>query len=518
MGYRVLNWIGGNKVDHPMADPKKAREIVDDLPGRPPIKALEEATEWLESIHTTEAFKVERRYELLDLIDTACRMHPRKLLQEYLGMQRAQKFQENRLYTTMYGFLKATSDGYLDCVNQCESLSAAATIVRKHQPQSIGRALRALGLQVKWALMRYGPVESRVWEQVGRLYQSAEAAGLLEQVIELYPGRHGRTTLRQEFLRSAMLAASSTDGLTPTKQHVAERVVSHFSPMFVLSQTVNENMHFAIDVASGRAPQRLRAGQTGGGTIRFFGAGEAYEALRALRGTVNETGALPSDMDLGGVQENEILTTVFLHLEQYWAETPPARHSERRHMVTRMTVVHGLSEIFNALGPKKQTDGLDFSGGDSVANGDAAESWLVENVSDGGFGAIIPGSKSDWLRVGALIGVLTETAQHWGIGIVRRVTRDEQQQRRVGIQLLTRTALPIHLAGGSLEQSEQAILLATSPDRQGEIGVVMKDSVYNSRDSLEMTVNGKTFLLMPSRLVEGGEDFDWAKFKVMQRS
>ena len=178
-------------------------------------------------------------------------------------MQRAQKFQENRLYTTMYGFLKATSDGYLDCVNQCESLSAAATIVRKHQPQSIGRALRALGLQVKWALMRYGPVESRVWEQVGRLYQSAEAAGLLEQVIELYPGRHGRTTLRQEFLRSAMLAASSTDGLTPTKQHVAERVVSHFSPMFVLSQTVNENMHFAIDVASGRAPQRLRAGQTG---------------------------------------------------------------------------------------------------------------------------------------------------------------------------------------------------------------------------------------------------------------
>ena len=46
----------------------------------------------------------------------------------------------------------------------------------------------------------------------------------------------------------------------------------------------------------------------------------------------------------------------------------------------------------------------------------------------------------------------------------------------------------------------------------------MREGVYNSRDSLDMTVNGKGFLLMPGRMVEGGEDFDWAKFKVMQRS
>jgi len=31
-------------------------------------------------------------------------------------------------------------------------------------------------------------------------------------------------------------------------------------------------------------------------------------------------------------------------------------------------------------------------------------------------------------------------------------------------------------------------------------------------------VRDKTYLLMPSRMVEGGEDFDWAKFKVMQRA
>ena len=67
-----------------------------------------------------------------------------------------------------------------------------------------------------------------------------------------------------------------------------------------------------------------------------------------------------------------------------------------------------------------------------------AESWIVENVSDGGYGAIIPAARSDWVRVGALIGLKTETAQHWGAGIIRRVARDQHQQRRVGVQVLSK--------------------------------------------------------------------------------
>ena len=46
---------------------------------------------------------------------------------------------------------------------------------------------------------------------------------------------------------------------------------------------------------------------------------------------------------------------------------------------------------------------------------------------------LIPQVKGDWLKVGNLLGVQTETAQFWGAGVVRRITRDEYQQRRVGI-------------------------------------------------------------------------------------
>ena len=34
--------------------------------------------------------------------------------------------------------------------------------------------------------------------------------------------------------------------------------------------------------------------------------------------------------------------------------------------------------------------------------------------------------------------------------------------------------------------------------------------------ALEMEVHGKRYFLMPRRLVEGGEDFDWGRFKVLK--
>ena len=95
----------------------------------------------------------------------------------------------------------------------------------------------------------------------------------------------------------------------------------------------------------------------------------------------------------------------------------------------------------------------------------------------------------------------------------------------LGIQLLSRLAMPVRIgksggmfASGPSETNDSALLLSTAPDSNGEVGMVLREGIYNARDSLDMVVNNKPYLLMPSRLAEGGEDFDWAMFKVMQRS
>jgi hypothetical protein len=183
-------------------------------------------------------------------------------------------------------------------------------------------------------------------------------------------------------------------------------------------------------------------------------------------------------------------------------------------------VVPGLAEIIGALDPVS-SDTLDFSQDQSAKS---AESWIVENASDGGYGAIIPGRKSDWIKVGMLIGVRNESSKYWGVGLIRRIVVDEQQ-RRVGIQLLTTTAIPVKISMSRTmsftdadRETEPVILLSTGPDSRGEMGVVMRGGLFNGRDSLDMTVRDKSFLLMPVGLIEGGDDFDWAKFKVVKQA
>ena len=511
----ALNWLGGSKVDHPMADPKRARQVVDELPAGDSTKALAEITEWLESLNGTDGFKLDRRYENIDLLDAAAKNHQRKLAQDYLAMSRQQKFQENRLWTTSFNFWKQLGDAYVRCVREHEANMSGAAAIRKSMPAIVARALRALALQLKWILLRYGAVEPRVWTDLGRLYRLAEQKGWEKSIVPIYPGAHGAGSVDQEFLRALMFSASSPDGLPPVKQEIAERAVAHFSSAFSLSNRPDGCTH-AFDLSVPKAPARLRKDAAPSETMRFFGAGGASDGINRLAAQIAERGSIPPDVNLGGNYEKDVVTGVLKHLALHWSAQPPARSSERRHTAGRLTVVPGLTEIVGVLDPAV-SDELDFS---QEQTAPSAESWIVINVSEGGYGAIIPAQKSDWIKVGTLVGLQNEISTHWGIGLIRRISRDERQQRQVGIQLLTRTAIPIKVArsaAGADRAPQSAILLATSPDKQGEVGVVMRDGIYNGRDSLDMTVKDKAYLLMPGRMVEGGEGFDWAKFKVMQR-
>jgi hypothetical protein len=516
----ALNLFGGGKVDHPMADPKRAREIVAELPASDSTKALAEITEWLESMNRTDGFKLDRRYENVDLLDGAAKNHQRKLAQDYLSMPRQQKFQENRLWTTAFGFWKDLGDAYMRCLQEHEANIGGAAAVRKQVPVFVARAMRALTLQLKWTLWRYGVVDPRIWTDLARLYQLAEQKGWAEGEVAIYPGSHGGGSVRQEFLKALMLSAASPDGLPPVRQEIAERAVAHFSGSFRLS-TSPEGCSHSFDLSAPKAPVRLLKGVKASPSLRFFGAGEALAGVNRLASTIAERGVVPPDVNLGGNYEKEVVTGVLKHLSLQWSENPPARSSERRFTAGRITVVPGLNDIMGVLDPAT-SDELDFSQEQSAPT---AESWIIVNVSEGGYGAIIPAQKSDWIKVGTLVGVQNEVSPQWGVGLIRRIARDEHQQRQVGIQLLTKTAIPIKVSkSGSVSgfnanrEPQGAILLSTSPDKQGEVGVVMRDGIYNGRDSLEMTVKSKAYLLMPASMVEDGEDFDWAKFKVMQRS
>jgi|KBSMisStandDraft_5_1062788.scaffolds.fasta_scaffold01444_6 hypothetical protein len=509
--------FGGDRPDHPMADPKQARALIAELPLHDPNQALEEITFWLDSIGRTEGFKLDYRYELFNALDLAARNHQRKLTHDYLATDRQEKFRESKLWNTVYEFWKALGQSYLQCVEQYQSGAPGSSALRKDLPAIVARVMRTLTLQLKWSSLRYGPVDDRVWGDLGRLYSFAEAKAFSTTPLEIYPGLNGQGTVQQEFLKALMLGVSSTDGLTPLKQEIAERTVAHFGSMYSISTKSEPTNNYFFDLSMRKPPARVMKGVEPNMMTRYLSAGKALPALTQLMRDIKTKDGVPADVNLGGAYATELVLSVMEHLATYWSEKPRARISERRKTATRLTVVHGLSRMLSLIEPANMDFSLDFQALDG------SESWIVENVSEGGFGAIIPPVRGDWIKVGSLVAVQSETAKYWGAGVVRRLTHDEFQQRRVGIQLLSKAVIPVKLSPAATVSSfnaighgDAAVLLSTAPDKHGDIALVLKSASFTPDQPLEMRVRGKPYYLTPRKLVESADDFDWAKFKVAE--
>jgi hypothetical protein len=249
-------------------------------------------------------------------------------------------------------------------------------------------------------------------------------------------------------------------------------------------------------------------------TLRYFGPGAAAEMVERLAGRIVESGAIPSDVNLGGNYEPTLVVEVLRHLARYWSPVPPTRGEERRESVARIHIVHDFDDVVAILAGESKE--LDFQ--------QNIETWTVRNESDNGFGAVIPQSRSDWLQVGTLLGLKLEDSNAWGVGIVRRLSNDGNKQRYVGIQTLAKAGARVRLFPANpkgVEHGDDAVLLPSSAadsSGTGELSLLMRVGTFSPRQALQMRAYERDYLLVPKLLIEGGQDFDMARFRVMPRA
>lgn len=492
----------GAEVEHPLATPEGAQAVVAAIPADDAVRASQEAVQWLESLNGVVYFSVSHRYEVVDRIDVALRRHGERLLEQYLALKPQAKFQEGLLWRASMGYLKALGNAYLECVTQVMTDRQAAEPFRNSFSQLVARAMRAQVSQIKWILMRYGYVSDVYWTAAAKLYGYAEAGAFLDEVINIYPGE--QATVRREFLRAMMLGVSSTGGLSPVKQNIAERAIARFATSFVSSTHAAEGCNFFFDLHGGMAPARVLAEAPRGARLFYFGAGQALDAAQRVVDAANETGKLPADSPHNNNEAVDQVADTMLHLAFNWEKELPARDSVRRKVATTLQIVQGFDGVLaQGATPLKET-------------------WVVENASTEGYGIIVPERRGEWLQVGVLIGFLPEDENaKWGAGVVRRVETDARGQRRVGVQVLSRAVVPGTLcarrANGELGAPHNIVLLEGAPSRSGYWQALLRPDAFSLREVLEATrvSDGKSFVVLPSGLVESGPDFDRVRFKLV---
>ncbi|MGB8436661.1 MAG: hypothetical protein WCE38_20630 [Burkholderiales bacterium] len=497
----MLKIFGGGKSDHPMADLKEARRLLGELPANDAAGALDEINHWFESVRADQDFRPAHRAALALMLDETAQTPVRKLGREYLFTPRLSKPQENRLWSVIHGFWRNAKLAFVGSLEAFVTGAKGADELKGDLPLLTVRALRALAAQMKWLHMRYGPVDPQLWRMAAGSYSLAEARRYARTPVTVYPGVPGESTADQEFLRVLMLSASSPDSLLPAEIELCERLIGHFTPRFVLSTEPRGETPYWIDLAATSPPLRHARPPLELKTLRFFGPGDSIAEIDAIERSIQATGSVPSNLNLGGSYPPELVLRVLEHVGSYWAPTPLERKHPRHRVKSRLTVAWGFDGILDALSPGAS---LSFDGAQ-------LESWITENVSAGGMGAHVPQVKGDWLRVGALVALQPDGGSNWLLGIVRRIARDRGGEAQVGIQTVSRAPQPVALrvlVGDTLSLDTELGILLGSDIPDGPLELLLRPGVHTTDQRLEFEQDGRKVVLVPGTVNERGSDYE----------
>jgi hypothetical protein len=506
----MLGLFGSGKPDHPLGDPKEAKRLIDELPAQDALKALEELAHWHESVSAAQGFRPDARIQALFLLDEAAQPRVRKVAREYLAAARPSRFQENRLWTHVYEYWRQAAQAYARAIDAVLQNAKGSDLAKPLLPLAVTRALRAIGQQVKWLHLRYAPVDAAVWQVLHGVYAFAELRGIADAPVpSVHPGVPGESSPRLEYLRALALNASSPDSLLPVQVEAAERLIAELASSFALGAQPMAGATHWVDLGQGMAPQRLVKPPQPGVGVRYLASGAALQSLQAMLARIEATSVLPDAFGPGApITDGEGALDLLRHLILYWAPAAPERKHPRHNVKSRLSIVHGFDGVVAALLAGGAESQLDFGL-------QPPESWIVENVSAGGFGAIVQQAKADWLKIGALLAMQPDGGNNWIVGIVRRVSRNAAQEARVGIQTLSRA--PEAARFGLRGKEEIGVLLPAPGLGSGEASIAMHAGVFVAGLNLETARAGRHYMYMPQGIAERGEDYDIIRFREMVR-
>lgn len=496
------------RADHRPADPREARKLVSDLPSGDALRSLEQVVEWIETLTALPEVRLDKRFEAISVFEETATLLERRVARDYGRSGRLPAAREQRLWNAAHRLWHQLAVAYQLCMMEYDAGVTGATSLQLRAPVMGCHAMRALRKEMKWVLLRHGRIEGRLWQEAARIYQVGQKHGCARKEVTLHPGQAGRSTVERELVKMLMLAVSSPCSLIPLQIDIASHLVSRCAEFVAIETSRSTDTTHAFEVVGEQPPRRARADDEGP-SLRYLACHSALPHLERISKDLAQQGAVEGTA-FGGY-EPRMVREVAQHLSLYWSANPPQRESERHATMSRVNVVPAFQGLLDAL--------QGYVGGPFVD--DVTESWIAENVSRGGYGAIISHVKGDWVRVGALVAIKPEAAPVWGVGVVRRMSRDENRQCHVGIESFSKAAIPVHLVAAGTPISPNpadhfpnAAVLGLNLKCSGEVDLVMEAGAYSSRLPMEMVVRGVVHTLTPVGFVEGGDDFDIARYRI----
>lgn len=497
----------GKKSDHPMADVKSAQLLLADLPKDDALKALHELAGWIESVRADTDIRLDERFGVLRLLDETARPYETRLRREYFSPENlAASAREKRLWRELTEFYTALAAAYYSVLVGCHNGEKGAAALKTLRPLIVARGVSAVAEQLKCTAAHYAPVAPEVWTQLADYYADAEVQDFLDDDIELYAGLPGQS-IRRQLAGILLWWGSGTGTLKPDQIHLSERLTAAVCGGLSLGAAPADDTLFVFDLSQANPPARYNGDTSAHPNLRFVGLGEGLSQLEGMISRL-EKGVLPPELGLGGPYPTEPVLDMARRLASGWQSAPPSRRNIRHSISVNLAILKGMSEV------------LAVAAGAAVADSGPGKTWVAEDISATGFRCNLDVAQATGIAVGSLVGFRPQNVQHWGIGIVRRLRRGDQNKMDAGIEVLTNrmTGVGVREEGGPEGANDLLAIWLGQTDGAGRARLLVKAGSVAEDRLLRMRAGGKRYMLMPHGAVEKGDDFDLLRYQAVEQT
>jgi hypothetical protein len=457
-----------------------------------PLSSIQAVTRWAESLPVGDALKAhneilievkrfndgdaplsKERLLILMLLDEKSQHTHSVLSRQYLRNPRMSRTVESQLWHSIYHLnwevLRAYHNYIIDYAR-----NPAKSRLKAMMPIITLRALRGFHRVIKWRTIRYLHPGTKTWSRLHQLYQVAETQGFQHTRLLAYPDDAHESTCEGEYLHTLMLDQANSGSLYPRQIDLIDTWLTSWRDKLRLEKNLDTERHvLTIDMTKDRGAKRVR-NMTPELSMRYWSTQELLDQLRGIQSELH-AGTAPARLGLTEyVRVSESLELIE-HLLRQWAplSAREQRRSQRKAVKKIVEIVHGLSSILAHIKEAKEGSDanmtrdklshderndvniygfvtnrtIDRATYASVPNerGSDIERWVMEDESECGFGTTIEARDKDWLHIGTLVGLREDKTAGWSLGIIRRLSRLNEVESSVGIEILPGKPLDIFL-------------------------------------------------------------------------
>ena len=449
-----------------------------------PIGSVKAATRWIAALPIGDAFKCQQsilgelkrlnekssqftkdRLAVLMLLDEKAQDLQDTLVRQYLRNPRMSRSVESQLWHAVYGLYWESARGYYTFV-QLFSTRSEKSPYESQIPLITLRAIRAFGHLLKWRSIRYLPAGEKLWLRLHNLYRIAESEGFNRQPMLAYADDSAACSCESAYLHISMLSLANSGTLYPKQLDLLDHWLRSWQMHLQLDRRMSpDTPSFVVDLSADHGPRRARKPDLNK-PMRFWTTSALLLKLDELSAALR-AGSAPVQLGLTENARTAESLDLLKHLQLSWSSltSREQRRAPRENMKRMFDVAQGHNAIVNQLkvadAPTQVSpygSGLSYNEADDVQvygfitertrervsqmqapvtrNSPDVESWVMHDESECGFGAIVESRDKDWLRVGALICLKPHESHQWQLGIIRRLSRVNDDSSSVGIETL----------------------------------------------------------------------------------